>query len=355
MLDFVHKFDKRGRGIWKYADFYSERISPENRLFMNDGGNSLAESANINKNLGIDHLFFKREDQNESGSLKGRSLAYQVSLAKERGEKNLVISTSGNAGIALAAYAKKAGIGAFIFISPETESGKIADMQKYDPVIIKTIRPIRLANYVSAKYKISNLRPSIDDSSIEGFKSIAFEIGDEVGEIDAIFTFVTSGSSFVGMHRGFEKYLEEGMIQKIPQMYAVQSGGIHSAIAEGKISKVGGEESLAGRLGIKNTRRQKEILEIISKTNGQGVFVENSEIESAQKILLQNDLMTSWEGCASFAGLMKIQEEKKFKKAVCIFSGKFREAGKGVLSVSGIYTAETFEEVDKIMDQFKKI
>lgn len=353
MLDFIRRFGNKNEGIWKYADFYAEKIPPEDQLVLKDGETRLVEKTDINQNLAIEHLFFKREDENESGSLKGRSLAYQVSLAKKRGEKHLVISTSGNAGIALAAYAKKAGVSAFIFISPETESGKIADMQKYDPVIIKTSRPIRLANYVAAKYKIPNLRPSIDDSSIEGFKPIAFEIGDKCGEIDAIFTFVTSGSSFVGMYRGFEKYLEKGRIRKIPQMYAVQSGEIHSAIGEEKIFKTGGENSLAGRLGVKNTRRQKDILEIISKTNGQGVFVENSEIASAQKILLQNDLMTSWEGCASFAGFRKIQEDKKFKKVVCVLSGKLRE--EKTLSVSGIYVAETFEEVDKIMDQFKKI
>lgn len=352
MLDFIRRFGNKNEGIWKYADFYAENIPSDSRLILKDGETGLVEKTDINQNFGIEHLFFKREDDNESGSLKGRSLAYQVSLAKKRGEKNLVISTSGNAGIAMSAYAEKAGVKAFVFISPETESGKIYDMQKYDPVIIKTKRPVRLANYAAAKYKISNLRPSVDDDSIEGFKSIAFEICDEVGEIDALFTFVTSGSSFVGIYHGFEKYLEKGRIQKIPQMYAVQSGEIHSAIGEEKIFKTGGENSLAGRLGIKNTRRQKDILEIISKTSGQGVYVENSEIESAQKILLQNDLMTSWEGCASFAGLMKIQEEKKFKKAVCVLSGKLREGR--TPSVSGIYAAETFEEIDKIISKFKK-
>jgi len=47
-----------------------------------------------------------------------------------------VISTSGNAGIAAAAYCQKAGIKLYIFISPETEKEKIAEMQKYGPIII---------------------------------------------------------------------------------------------------------------------------------------------------------------------------------------------------------------------------
>lgn len=352
MFNFLRKKAIENQGIWKYADFYAERISPENRLFMNDGGKFLVENASIDKNLEIEHLFFKREDQNESGSLKGRSLAYQVSWARQQGEKSLLISTSGNAGIALAAYAKKASIVPFIFISPETESAKISDMQKYGPVIIKTSRPIRLANYAAAKYKIKNLRPSVDEDSIEGFKSIAFEIGDEVGEIDAIFTFVTSGSSFVGMYRGFEKYFQLGKIQKIPQMYAVQSGGITSAITDKNLPAENNESILAGKLGIKNTRRQKEILEIIAKTDGGGVYITNSEIELAREILFENNLSTSWEGCASFAGFMKIHKEKHFRRAVCVLSGKFREEKNA--DASGIYEAESFEDVDKIISKIKK-
>lgn len=350
MFGFLRKKVVKKQGIWEYADFYAENIPSDSRLILKDGETGLVEKMDINHDLGIEHLFFKREDENESGSLKGRSLAYQVSLAKKRGEKNLVISTSGNAGIALSAYAKEAGIKAFVFISPETESGKIADMQKYNPVIIKSSRPIRLANYAAAKYKIKNLRPSVDEDSIEGFQSIAFEVSDEVGEVDAMFTFVTSGSSFVGIYRGFEKYFQLGKIKNIPHMYAVQSGEIVSAFTEGNIPSEKDQDSSAGRLGIKKTRRQTEILDIISKTGGSGIYVNSSEIESARDILFRNNLVTSWEGCANLAGFIKKQKENNFKKAVCILSGKFREDRP--FSSAGIYEAEKFEDVDAIINNF---
>lgn len=356
MLDFLGKIRKSEQGIWKYADFYSEKIQKQNRLVLRDGNSRLEENEKINQAANIKHLYFKREDQNETGSLKGRSLAYQVSLNKQRGAKALAISTSGNAGIAAAAYAQKAGIKIFIFISPETEKAKVAHMQKYDPVIIKSRRAIRFANYVAAKYKIPNLRPSVDDDSIEGFKSIAFEIGDEAQDIDAVFTFVTSGSSFIGMYRGFEIYSRNGKIKNIPKMYAVQSGEIFSIAEEFSENKnLIAEKNCktdsnikAGQLGVKHTQRKREILDIIQKTSGKGIYASQEEIENAKKILEQNGIETSLEGCASFAGFMKIHKNEKFERAVCILSGKSRKEANQI-DESKIYNAENFAEVDEII------
>ncbi|MDD3006750.1 MAG: pyridoxal-phosphate dependent enzyme [Candidatus Pacebacteria bacterium] len=349
---------KKEKSIWDYADFYAEKISEENRLVLGDGGTPLEEDEEINRLLGMRHLYLKREDKNETGSLKGRSLAYQVALSKQRGYRAVTISTSGNAGIATAAYAKEAGMKAFIFISPDTEKAKIADMQKYDPVIIKSSRAIRFANYVAAKYKMPNLRPSMDDDSIEGFKSMAFEIADKVGDVDAVFTFVTSGSSFIGMYRGFERYFREGKIEGIPKMYAVQSGEIFSiaeefeenaeAIAARCSVEKAKTEVKAGQLGVKNTQRKSEILDIIKKTGGGGIYVSAADVETAQEFLGKREIKTSLEGCASFAGFVKKHSTENFQEAVCIFSGKSRKDKKEI-DEENIFRAESLDEADDIV------
>lgn len=418
MLDFLRKIYKKQGSIWKYADFYAEKIDEGNRLMLGDGGTELLEDKDITKIFNtkcntprlsrppllreesthpifiasdknhsplegndaihnacpVEHLYFKREDQNECGSIKGRSLCYQVSLNKQRGEKALVISTSGNAGIAAAAYARRAGMKLFVFLSPDTEKGKIVDMQKYDPVIIRSRRAMRLANYAAVKYELPNLRPSIDDDSIEGFKSIAFEIADEAGDVDAVFTFVTSGSSFVGMYRGFEAYVKLEKIKKIPRMYAVQSGEIHSIAEkfEGNSCLIKKEnygkdilmqdtdlpadkkELRAGKFGVRNTRRKKEILDIIEKTEGKGIYAGEKEVEEARTILAGHDIKTSLEGCASFAGFIKMQEEEKFRNAVCILSGKLRDR-KNEIEESKMFFADNFEDIDRIMKNVLKV
>ncbi len=362
MSNFQNKILKNEKGIWRYANFYDEFIKPENRLRLGGGINSIHKTIKIKS---FPNVYFKREDENVTGSLKDRSLAYQVSLAKQNNLKSLVISTSGNAGISAAAYCQKARIKLYIFISPETEKAKIAETQKYDPVIIKSKKAIRLANYLSAKYKIKNLRPSADDDSVEGFKSIAFEIFEELGEIGALFTFVTSGSSLVGIGRAYEYLLENNEIKKMPRLFAVQSGKVCSIAREfnsfqhtpspsqeGNINKDAcdyrnGNE--AGRLGVKNTRRKKEIINLIKSSGGSGIYVKSEEIERAKDILNQNQIYTSAEGCASFAGVLKIDKENKFKKVACILSGKERD-DISKIDESKIYEAESFDEVDGIIN-----
>ncbi|MCK5465949.1 pyridoxal-phosphate dependent enzyme [Candidatus Parcubacteria bacterium] len=379
-MSFQNKINKNEKGVWRYADFYDEFIKQENRLELNSGAilrqaqddknvmvslsnhqDDMIEFSNTKLLENVNHLYFKREDENFTGSLKDRSLVYQVSLAKQNKKKELVISTSGNAGIAAAAYCQKTGIKLYIFISPKTEKAKIAEMQKYNPIIIKSKRAIRLANYLAAKHKIENLRPSVNNSSVEGFKSIAFEIFENLGEVDAIFTFVTSGSSFVGMGRAYRYLLKNKEIKKMPRLYAVQSGDIFSiaklslrgarvSVASEKATKQSRiyTQNIPGMFGIKNTRRKKEILEIIKLSGGNGIYVNDSEVQDAKNILEENKIYTSPEGCASFAGVMKVDKENKFNKAVCILSGKLREKI-NIINESKIFEAENFGDVDKIV------
>ncbi|MEA2098477.1 MAG: pyridoxal-phosphate dependent enzyme [Patescibacteria group bacterium] len=327
MSNFLNKINKNEKGIWRYANFYDEFIRQENRLSLGNRGLVIITTGA----KPLQSVYFKREDENFTGSLKDRSLAYQVSLAKQNNKKELVISTSGNAGIAAAAYCQKAGIKLYVFISPKTEKAKIKEMQKYSPIIIKSKRAIRLANYLAAKYKVENLRPSVNGSSIEGFKSIAFEIFENLGKINAIFTFVTSGSSFVGIGRAYQYLLENKEIEKMPRLYAVQNND---------------KSSIAGKLGIKNTRRQKEILKIIELTGGKIISVNNNEILEAKGILEKNDIHTSLEGCASFAGIINATKKNNFNKIVCILSGKLRKEISEI-DESEIYKAEDLREVDE--------
>ncbi|NOQ67978.1 pyridoxal-phosphate dependent enzyme [Patescibacteria group bacterium] len=368
MSNFQNKINKQEKGIWRYAGFYDEFIEPENRLSLGSNRSRIVGAKHLRN---VKSLYFKREDENLAGSLKNRSLAYQVSLAKQNGEKELVISTSGNAGIAAAAYCQEAGIKLYVFISPETEKAKIKEMQKYNSIIIKSKKAIRLANYLSAKYKIENLRPSTNDSSIEGFKSIAFEIFENLGEVDAIFTFVTSGSSFVGIGRAYKYLLENKEIKKMPRLHAVQSGEVFSVVElslrEARVNAVSEKatqyqstgqapqsrtytqnNNLPGKLGIKNTRRKKEILELIKLSGGKGIYVNDQEVQDAKNILENNDIYTSLEGCASFAGVVKASKKNKFNKIMCILSGKLREEADKI-DESKIYKAENFVDVDEIV------
>ncbi len=356
MLEFLSTISGKKGGIWKYADFYAEKIEPEHQLSLGDGNTPLEEDAELARRLGLEQIYYKREDLNASGSIKGRSLGYQVSAASQRGDRALVISTSGNAGIAAAAYARKAGLKAFVFISPETEAGKVVELLEQEPIVIRSRRAMRLAGYAAAKYRLPNLRPSLDDASIEGFMSLAFELAEADDRIDAVFTYVTSGSSLLGLGRGFDTYLKLGKIRQLPRLFAVQSGEIASVASEFEDNReliaVAGTRSegqiRAGALGTRSTRRKQELLDLLGRTGGSGIFVSEDEIAGSRALLTDKGITTSLEGCASLAALRKTPGADRFRRPVVIFSGKMR-AGISIADESKLLSAESFEEVDKII------
>ena len=98
----------------------------------------------------------------------------------------------------------------------------------------------------------------------------------------------------------------------MPRLYAVQGGDIFSVaenFSDAAILPSEGDTSTCrlrmGELGIKNTRRKKEIIELIKLSGGSGIYVNENEVEKAKNILEENKIFTSPEGCASFAGVLK--------------------------------------------------
>lgn len=335
-------------GIWRFSNLYAEKVPPAFRLNLGDGQTPLIENTRLAREVGLEQLYFKREDENASGSLKGRSLAYQISLLSSRGQKACVLSTSGNAGIAAARYGAAAGIRVIVLLSPRTERAKLAEMSVFRPLIIVSKRAPRLANYIAAKYKLDNLRPTLDDASLEGFKSIAWEMDEAGAKFDAVFTFVTSGSSFLGMYEAFQADLSRGKLTKLPRMFAVQAGSVNSLANSPIVRPISLGENFAGNCGIRQTPRRAKLMSATIKTGGGAIYVSDAQVLRARQSLERAKLFTSDEGSAVFAALAQVAPRQKIASAVGIFSGKRREPVEDI-RFGDFPHAETFEEIDALM------
>ncbi|MBI5416395.1 pyridoxal-phosphate dependent enzyme [Candidatus Poribacteria bacterium] len=345
-------FDKNCYNIWRYAGKYAEDIDPAFYLTLTEGWTGELNLSHIANNIGLERLWVKRDDLNPTGSHKDRSLAFQISKYFMEGHNNLLISSSGNAAISAAAYCCLANIRLFAFISPETNRNKIALMKKFGADIIVTSKPINLANYISRVFDIVNLRPSINDVALEGYKSIAFELVEKGIFPDAIFFCPTSASTLVGVGRAYN-FLEEKYEIKSPQIHAVQYGDVTS-LAEKFIDTTPEIQSpQVHRLGIKHTPREKEALNIINKTNGSGWVVNHDEINQAGILLNKSGITTSMEGTATVAGLLKAVKSHKFKQPLCLFTGHHTQWENAASNDSiEIHKIENYLEAK---DKFEKI
>ncbi len=332
--------------VWRYSRFYRPQVLPQFQLTLEEGWTKEVEIPRLTRALGLSRLRFKREDLNPTGSHKARSLAYQVSKYHQEGKKVLIISSSGNAAVSAAAYCNLAGIRLCAFLSPETEKSKMNQIKKFGATTILSRKPINFANYVSRIFEIVNLRPSLDDTSLEGFKSLAFELYEKEIEVDAIFLMPLSASTLVGMGRGFFELQEKFGLKKIPQIHAVQTGAITSiAGGPGEESPGKKETGLAGRLGVKNTGRKKEAAETMETTGGKGWIVDNEEIYRAISRLNDHGIDTSPEGAAVFAGALKAKEQLPLKNILCLLTGHHSQWERDPGGETSTYFVDSYQEV----------
>jgi threonine synthase len=355
---FLKLIDNTKKNIWRYAKFYTPFIKEQDRLTLEEGGVRCIEYPKLNEEFSDYNnrrIIFKREDENPTGSHKARALAYQVSFYRSKGHNTLLLSSSGNAAIAAASYCCLCNIRLISFVDKTTPKAKIDEIKKTKQPLIFCAKPINFAKYAARIFNIPNLRPSFDDLSIEPYKSIAFEIFEEFGEgIDAVFLFPTSASSLIGTARGFLQLKDEqGAMNKIPRIIAVQTGAITSIARQfankdtSKSFERTGETDTPGKLGVKATRRTDEALEVITKTRGTGIIVNPDEILKADTILKQYGILTSIESAATLAGAIRLRD---LQNVVCILSG--REYQDTTEKIEGsVFYAESYTDVKNILNK----
>lgn len=305
--------------IWRYSSYYP-KIKEENKLTLEEGWTKETEIKKITHNLNLKNLYFKREDLNPTGSHKDRGVAYQVSKALEDNQKELVVPSSGNSAISAAAYCNLANIKLTAFVSKTISKQKLEQLRRFKPKIIFSKNIIEDAEKYSIKNNIRNLRPSREKYAFYGFKSIGFEIYEKLGRVGSIFMPVSSAASLVGIGKANIELKRLRLIEKLPELHAVQTEVI--APIAGKFCKFKQKkESIAEGIIAKTTARKKESINLIKRSNGFGWVVSDKEILDALAILNKNGIDTSPEGGAAFGAIIKAAKKRNLGRVVCLLTG----------------------------------
>ena len=113
------EFRSRPAGMWRWRELLPLHET-ENMIYLGEGDTPLLNLPNLGSSLGLSQLYVKDESINPTGTFKARGLAAAVSKAKELGVTKVIIPTAGNAGGAMAAYAARGGLEAYIFMPRDT-------------------------------------------------------------------------------------------------------------------------------------------------------------------------------------------------------------------------------------------
>src|SRR5262252_2020779 len=233
----------RGCSLWRYHEVLPVQHE-SNRVSLGEGMTPLFKAERLGSRIGMRNLYIKDESLNPTGSFKARGMAVAVSMAKELGARKLAAPSAGNAAGALAAYAARAGLEAYIFMPRDTPKANIVECQQtgahvtlMDGLITDCGRVVAERKEAEGWFDVSTLK---EPYRVEGKKTMGYEVAEQFGwELpDVIFYPTGGGTGLIGMWKAFAELEAIGFIgSHRPKMVSVQAEGcapIPKAFDEGK-------------------------------------------------------------------------------------------------------------------------
>ncbi len=300
--------------MWRYRAFLPvKQESPAPPLRA--GWSPLYEAPRLAGNIGIRRLLIKDDGLNPTGSLKDRASAMAVVKAREAGAGVICCASTGNAGSSLAGNAAAAGIPAVIFIPSRAPQGKVAQLKIFGATVVAVEGSyedaFRLSAEAIARYGWYDRNAAINPFLMEGKKTVAFEIAEQLGwqAPDWAAVSVGDGCTIAGVWKGFTDLHAAGLIDRLPRLLSVQAQGccpIHRALRSGGPLEPSKEDSIADSIAVGVPRNPDKALRAIRASGGLAVEVEDGEILSAMRALgSAQGVFAEPAGAAGLAGLMK--------------------------------------------------
>ena len=221
----------RPTNMWRYFEVMPV-LDEANVITLGEGFTPIFKAERLGDKIGASAVYIKDEGLNPTASFKARGLSAAVSKAKELGITKLTMPSAGNAAGAMAAYAAKGGMEAYVFMpkdAPEANQIEVSitggDLTLIDGLISDAGILSRKRAAEEGLFDVSTLQ---EPYRVEGKKTMGYEIAEQSDwELpDAIIYPTGGGTGIVGMWKAFAEMEEMGWIgPKRPKMYAVQAEG----------------------------------------------------------------------------------------------------------------------------------
>ena len=284
----------RVASLWRYQEVLPLH-DQLNKLTLGEGMTPLLKAERLGAQLGLSRLFIKDEGVNPTGSFKARGMSVAVSMAKELGAKKLAVPSAGNAAGALAAYAAKAGLPAFIYMPNDTPRANIIECQQtganvtlIDGLITDCGKIIAERKEAEGWFDVSTLK---EPYRVEGKKTMGYELAEQLNwELPDVILYPTGGGTgLIGMWKAFDEMEQMGWIDsRRPRMVTVQAEGcapIVKAFASGANAGVDVPDAHTVAAGLRVPKAVGDfiMLDILRKSGGTAVSVTDRELVAAVK------------------------------------------------------------------------
>jgi threonine synthase len=290
---------------------------------LNEGNTPLILAEALPVELGLKNvrIYYKFEGLNPTGSFKDRGMTLAISKAVEAGAKAVMCASTGNTSASAAAYATRCGLKCFVLI-PEGKiaKGKLLQAFRYGAKTLMVKgnfdQALELVKEMTKDGKIT-LVNSINPFRIEGQKTAAFEIVDDLGDAPEYHAIpVGNAGNITAYWRGYKEYKKAGKSEILPKMLGFQAAGSAPIVLGHPVEK---PETIATAIRIGNPASWKGATDARDESGGLIDMVTDEEIAKAYHFIAMRDgVFAEPASAAAVAGVIKLAKKNFFKEGTRI-------------------------------------
>jgi threonine synthase len=320
--------------LWRYRELLPIRNSNPS-LSLGEGGTPLVHALNLGTMLGTPNLFIKDERQGPTGSFKDRQAAVTIAALKEAGITEMVAASTGNVAISYSAYASRAGVKLWAFVTSLVPAVKMREIALYGSQVVKVTGSYDQAKKISAEFsRQRNLYLDLGAraiTSIEAMKTIAFEVAEQLSlsprpagangngastiwrSPDWYVQAISGGMGPLGVHKGFRELKQMGIIDRVPALALIQAEGCSPMVQSFRAGLEQAEPVIEPRTRIETLatgdpgRAYSFLRQHIHETGGTFESVSDEDAFRAMHVLAKMEGISAEPAAAvAFAGLFKL-------------------------------------------------
>ncbi|HEX6268627.1 MAG TPA: pyridoxal-phosphate dependent enzyme [Anaerolineales bacterium] len=330
---FPSEIKDRAFDLWRYHELLPIH-NPNPILTLGEGGTPLVQAANLGMMLGLPNLFIKDERQGPTSSFKDRQAAVTIAALKEGGVTEMVAASTGNVAISLSAYAARAGIKLWAFVTSLVPAVKMREIALYGSQVVKITGSYDQAKQVAAEF--ARQRGLYQDmgartvTAVEAMKTIAYEIAEQLTiqkgpppesngnslkwrTPDWYIQAISGGLGPLGVYKGFRELKQLGLIERIPALAPIQADGCAPMVLSWKKGLEKAEPVLSPQTRIETLatgdpgRTYTMLLKQVNETKGVFESVSDEEAFRAMHVLAKMEGISAEPAAGvGFAGLFKL-------------------------------------------------
>ena len=290
-----------------------------------EGGTPLVRTDRLADELGVAAAYVKDEGRNPTGTFHDRGMSLAVTAAAERGTEPLALAAAGNAGQSAAAYAGRAGLRSYAFVPSRTAFSNKAMVNVHGGemrVVGGRYGDAAAAVDEQLAADYHSLQEFTTPYRHDGAKTLAYELldagngdaGDDGRLPDAVVLPASTGELVVGVVEGLRDLVALGLVEAVPEVYAVQPAGCapiataHESGAEA-VEAWNGPDTIVGELEIDEPAGGDLALAALADVGGDALAVEDdAALESAVSVARTEVIEVGGAGGVALAGTWRLSE-----------------------------------------------